>query len=88
MTLRLYRAISALCTLCPPRLGNPCLYSHSTPFAVDERLSEVAGALGRAGIATQWGANALLVYGGRVIVRRYCLQSTAVPPCKQASNTT
>lgn len=38
--------------------------------AVDERLSEVAGALGRAGIATQWGANALLVYGGRVIVRR------------------
>ena len=38
--------------------------------AVDERLSEVAGALGKAGIATQWGANALLVFGGRVIVRR------------------
>ena len=38
--------------------------------AVDERLSEVAAALGRAGISTEWGANALLVFGGRVVVRK------------------
>ena len=37
---------------------------------MDERLSEVAGALGKAGIPTEWGASALLVFGGRVIVRR------------------
>ena len=30
----------------------------------------MAGALGRAGIPTEWGANALLVFGGRVVVRR------------------
>ena len=46
------------------RWANACV------IAVDERLSEVAGALGKAGIATEWGANALLVFGGRVVVRK------------------
>ena len=37
---------------------------------MDERLSEVAGALARAGIAAEWAASALVMCGGRVILRR------------------
>lgn len=55
---------------CMRTLALACWLTLHSCIAVDERLSEVAGALGKAGIPTEWGASALLVFGGRVIVRR------------------
>ncbi|KAK9795196.1 hypothetical protein WJX73_004218 [Symbiochloris irregularis] len=54
----------------PPELvpGEPTI--HDEAFIVDERLSEVAGALAKAGIAAEWASSALVMCGGRVIVKR------------------